>query len=40
MNAYLKEQLRDGNGQLTPLKNFVAGLGAGVGEALVIVAPV
>jgi len=41
MNAALKEKLRDPTtGQLTPAKNFVAGLGAGVGEALVIVAPV
>lgn len=41
MNASLKDQLRDPQtGQLTPLQNFLAGLGAGVGEALVIVAPV
>lgn len=40
MNAFLKEKLRDTNGQLTPARNFVAGLGAGVGEALAIVAPV
>ena len=40
-NAYLKEKLRDPvTGQLTPGKNFLAGLGAGVGEALAIVAPV
>jgi solute carrier family 25 citrate transporter 1 len=41
MNAYLKDQLRDAEtGKLTPAKNFLAGLGAGVGEALAIVAPV
>ena len=40
LNSVIKEQLRDGNGNLTPAKNFVAGLGAGVSEALIIVAPV
>jgi solute carrier family 25 citrate transporter 1 len=40
LNAILKDNLRDSEGNLTPLKNFVAGLGAGVAEALVIVAPV
>ena len=40
LNAILKDQLRDANGNLTPAKNFVAGLGAGVSEALIIVAPV
>ena len=40
-NAWCKEQLRDKQtGQLTPAKNFLAGLVAGVGEALAIVAPV
>ena len=32
--------LKDKDGKLTPGKNFVAGLGAGVSEALIIVAPV
>lgn len=41
LNAVFKDVLRDKNtGQLTPAKNFLAGLGAGVSEALVIVAPV
>lgn len=40
LNAVIKDKLRDSNGNLTPAKNFVAGLGAGVTEALVIVAPV
>ena len=40
LNSLIKEKLRDANGQLTPGKNFVAGLGAGVTEALIIVAPV
>lgn len=40
LNAILKDNLRDANGNLTPAKNFVAGLGAGVTEALIIVAPV
>jgi solute carrier family 25 citrate transporter 1 len=40
LNASLKDRLRDGQGNLTPLKNFTAGLGAGVVEAIVIVAPV
>lgn len=40
LNSAIKDQLRDKDGNLTPLKNFVAGLGAGVSEALVIVAPV
>lgn len=39
-NSLIKESLRDQNGHLSPAKNFVAGLGAGVSEALVIVAPV
>lgn len=33
LNAVIKESLRDKNGNLTPAKNFVAGLGAGVAEA-------
>ena len=40
LNSVIKDNLRDKNGNLTPAKNFVAGLGAGVSEALVIVAPV
>jgi len=41
LNSVIKDKLRDPTtGQLTPGKNFVAGLGAGVSEALIIVAPV
>lgn len=40
LNSVIKDRLRDDRGQLTPGKNFVAGLGAGVSEALLIVAPV
>jgi solute carrier family 25 (mitochondrial citrate transporter), member 1 len=40
LNAFLKDLLRDTNGNLSPGKNFVAGLGAGVAEAVIIVAPV
>lgn len=40
LNALIKDNLRDADGKLTPAKNFVAGLGAGVAEALIIVAPV
>lgn len=40
LNAIFKDNLRDKDGKLTPGKNFVAGLGAGVSEALLIVAPV
>jgi len=40
LNSVIKEKLRDEHGKLTVGKNFVAGLGAGVTEALVIVAPV
>lgn len=40
MNGVIKGKLRDADGKLTPGKNFVAGLGAGVAEALIIVAPV
>ena len=41
LNSVLKDALRDEQtGNLTPAKNFVAGLGAGVAEALAIVAPV
>lgn len=38
LNAIIKDNLRDADGKLTPGKNFVAGLGAGVAEALIIVA--
>lgn len=40
LNAIIKDSLRDADGKLTLGKNFVAGLGAGVAEALIIVAPV
>lgn len=40
LNALIKDNLRDKDGKLTPGKNFIAGLGAGVSEALIIVAPV
>lgn len=40
LNAAIKDNLRDKDGKLTAGKNFVAGLGAGVAEALMIVAPV
>lgn len=40
LNAQIKGRLKDADGKLTPGKNFVAGLGAGVSEALIIVAPV
>ena len=40
LNAIIKDNLRDKDGKLTPAKNFVAGLGAGVSEALLVVAPV
>lgn len=40
LNAVIKDNLRDENGKLTPGKQFLAGLGAGVAEALLIVAPV
>lgn len=40
LNALIKDNLRDKDGKLTIGKNFVAGLGAGVAEAIIIVAPV
>jgi solute carrier family 25 citrate transporter 1 len=40
LNSVLKDGLRDARGDLTPAKNFAAGLGAGVCEALAVVAPV
>jgi solute carrier family 25 (mitochondrial citrate transporter), member 1 len=41
LNAVIKDLLRDPlTGQLMAAKNFLAGLGAGVAEAIIIVAPV
>eukprot|EP00591_Stephanopyxis_turris_P014679 CAMPEP_0195534476 /NCGR_PEP_ID=MMETSP0794_2-20130614/42462_1 /TAXON_ID=515487 /ORGANISM="Stephanopyxis turris, Strain CCMP 815" /LENGTH=294 /DNA_ID=CAMNT_0040667335 /DNA_START=76 /DNA_END=958 /DNA_ORIENTATION=- len=41
LNSVLKDTLRDPvTGKLNPAQNFVAGLGAGVAEALIIVAPI
>ena len=40
LNSVIKDKLRDKDGKLTAGKNFVAGLGAGVSEALLVVAPV
>ena len=40
LNAAIKDSLRDKNGNLTISQNFLAGLAAGVAEALCIVAPV
>lgn len=40
LNAAIKDNLKDKDGKLTAGKNFLAGLGAGVAEALIIVAPV
>lgn len=40
LNSVFKDALRDKNGNLNPGKNFLAGMGAGIGEAVVIVAPV
>jgi len=40
LNAVIKDKLRDKDGKLTVGKNFVAGLGAGVSEAVLIVTPV
>ena len=41
LNSVIKDILRDPKtNQLTPVTNFVAGLGAGVAEAILIVAPV
>jgi solute carrier family 25 (mitochondrial citrate transporter), member 1 len=41
LNSVIKDLLRDAEtGKLTPAKNFLAGLGAGVAEAIIIVAPV
>eukprot|EP00979_Chaetoceros_neogracilis_P005709 scaffold1063_cov278-Chaetoceros_neogracile.AAC.4 len=40
LNALFKENLKDKDGKLSMSKHFVAGLGAGVAEALIIVAPV
>jgi solute carrier family 25 citrate transporter 1 len=40
LNSVIKDSLRDKEGKLTPGKNFLAGMGAGVAEALAVVAPV
>jgi solute carrier family 25 (mitochondrial citrate transporter), member 1 len=41
LNSVIKDLLRDpSTGQLTPAKNFLAGMGAGISEAVIIVAPV
>jgi solute carrier family 25 (mitochondrial citrate transporter), member 1 len=40
LNSVIKEALRTKEGGLSPARNFVAGLGAGVAEAIIIVAPV
>lgn len=40
LNSVIKDSLRDKNGQLTMSRHFIAGLGAGVAEAVIIVAPV
>lgn len=41
LNSVIKDLLRDPKtGQLTPGKNFLAGMGAGVSEAILVVAPV
>eukprot|EP00339_Tiarina_fusa_P002645 CAMPEP_0117001596 /NCGR_PEP_ID=MMETSP0472-20121206/3543_1 /TAXON_ID=693140 ORGANISM="Tiarina fusus, Strain LIS" /NCGR_SAMPLE_ID=MMETSP0472 /ASSEMBLY_ACC=CAM_ASM_000603 /LENGTH=299 /DNA_ID=CAMNT_0004701657 /DNA_START=206 /DNA_END=1106 /DNA_ORIENTATION=- len=40
LNSVIKESLRDKEGKISPASNFLAGLGAGVAEALAIVAPV
>jgi solute carrier family 25 citrate transporter 1 len=40
LNAVIKNALRDKDGNLTMAKNFIAGMGAGVSEALIVVAPV
>lgn len=40
LNSVIKDLLRDKDGALTPGKNFLAGMGAGVAEALIVVAPV
>lgn len=40
LNSVIKDKLKDKDGKLTIGKNFIAGLGAGVCEAIIIVAPV
>lgn len=40
LNAVFKDSLKDKDGKLTPGKNFLAGMGAGIAEAIIIVAPV
>ncbi|TFJ85469.1 hypothetical protein NSK_002979 [Nannochloropsis salina CCMP1776] len=39
-NAYFKKQLMDDQGKLTPGKNFLAGVGAGIIESIFVVTPV
>lgn len=40
LNSIFKEQMRGKDGKLNVAQNFLAGLGAGVSEALLVVAPV
>ena len=40
LNAFFKDNLKDKDGKLTPGKNFLAGMGAGIAEAIIVVAPV
>lgn len=40
LNSVFKEQMRGKDGKLNVAQNFLAGLGAGVSEALLVVAPV
>lgn len=40
LNSVIKDRLRNQNGELTMSRHFLAGLGAGVAEAIIIVAPV
>lgn len=40
LNAHFKDMLKDKDGKISIGSNFLAGLGAGVSEALIIVAPV
>jgi solute carrier family 25 citrate transporter 1 len=40
LNAHFKDMLKDKDGKISIGSNFLAGLGAGISEALIIVAPV
>jgi solute carrier family 25 (mitochondrial citrate transporter), member 1 len=40
LNSVFKEMMRGKDGKLNPGQNFLAGMGAGISEALLIVAPV